>query len=86
MTALLTRTGDARAGEGASIDQFIAELSYKATGMEAEFSRVVIVDDTFTTGATAAAIMEVLRSNGVRKDCEVVIACPIWLDTIAVQQ
>jgi predicted amidophosphoribosyltransferase len=48
---------------------------------EKDFHRVVIVDDTFTTGTTAAAIVTLLQKHGLPKTCEVIFACPLWLDT-----
>lgn len=56
-------------------------LSYKPNGKAKDYRRIVIVDDTFTTGTTAAAIVALLRQHGLPEDCEVIVACPLWLDT-----
>jgi hypothetical protein len=76
------RDGTKRAGQGAPLDQVAASLTYKPTGREKEFRRIVIVDDTFTRGMTAAAIITQLRKHGLPENCEVILACPLWLDTV----
>jgi hypothetical protein len=83
LTAAVSRTGNARAGEGASFEDVLDGLSYKPTGQEKNFRRIVIVDDTFTTGTTAAAVVVLLRQHGLLDECEVIFACPLWLDTFA---
>jgi uncharacterized protein len=40
-----------------------------------DIRRLVIVDDTLTTGTTVAAIMNLLREHGLTNDCEVIVAC-----------
>jgi len=81
LTDAVSRTGEARAGKGASIKEVVAHLLYKSSGREKEFRRLVIVDDTFTTGTTTAAIVSLLASHGLSKACEVIVACPLWLNT-----
>jgi hypothetical protein len=81
LTEAISRTGNARAGERASFEDVLGGLSYKRTGREKGFRRFVIVDDTFTTGTTAAAIALLLRQHGLPDECEVIFACPMWLDT-----
>ena len=81
LTAALIRSGNARAGEGASFEDVLGGLSYKPSGQEMTFRRMVIVDDTFTTGTTAAAIVVLLQKHGLQDECEVIFACPLWLDT-----
>jgi hypothetical protein len=82
LTNVIFRDGTKRAGHGATLDQVVASLTYIPTGREKEFRRIVIVDDTFTRGMTAAAIITHLRKHGLPKNCEVVLACPLWLDTV----
>lgn len=81
LTGQLTRTGSAFAGENATVAQLATQMHYAETGRESTIRRLVIVDDTFTRGATAAALVTVLRKHGLSDDCEVVVACPLWLDT-----
>jgi hypothetical protein len=85
LTPQVTRTGKTFAGEGATIEAVAAGLNYAPTGQEHTIRRLVIVDDTLTTGTTAAAIVEVLRTHGLPAECEIVIACPLWLDTVAIR-
>ena len=59
----------------------IESLYYKPCGQERAFQRLVIADDIFTSGSTAAAIATLLRNNGVMEECEIILACPLWLDT-----
>lgn len=76
------RTGGARAGEGATTCEVLRGLSYDAVGHERNIRRLVICDDTFTTGTTAMAIVKLLRKHGLSDDCEIIVACPVWLDTV----
>lgn len=79
LTTAIARTGNSRAGEGASLDDMLDGLRYQPTGGEKEFQRVAIVDDTFNSGTTAAAIVSLLRQHGLSDKCEVIFACPMWL-------
>jgi hypothetical protein len=81
LTAAVRRTGNAVAGEGASVEEVLAGLRYQPSGTEGDFRRIVIVHDTFTTGTTAAAVDSLLRQGGLQDECEVIVACPLWLDT-----
>lgn len=83
LTPQFTRNGNALAGEEATLAQIIAQMHYVQTGQERDIGRLIIVDDTFTRGTTAAAIIGVLRANGLREDCETIVACPLWLDTFS---
>jgi glutamine phosphoribosylpyrophosphate amidotransferase len=83
LTAQLSRSGNALAGEGAAVQTVAAGLSYAPTGQEGKIRRLVIVDDTFTTGTTITAIVETLRKHGLPAECEIVVACPLWLDTVS---
>jgi glutamine phosphoribosylpyrophosphate amidotransferase len=79
LTSRFTRTGNARAGQGASVCDVAKGLNYLPAGDERNIRRLVIVDDTFNTGTTAAAVVKVLRQQGLAEDCEVIVASPLWL-------
>lgn len=83
LTSRLTRKGTTFAGEGATVPAVAAGLNYIPTGQENKIGRLVIVDDTFTTGTTVAAVVELLRQHGLPSECEIIVACPLWLDTVA---
>ncbi len=80
LTGAVSRQGEVCAGEGATHDDLRASLSYNPCGREANFRRGVIVDDIFNTGSTAAAIATLLRDHGVAEGCEIIFACPLWLE------
>ncbi len=82
LSGAISRGGTARAGKGASLEEILGGLSYRPCGREKDFRRIVIVDDTFTTGTTAAALVSLLHEHGVSKTCEVILACPLWLDMV----
>ncbi|MER8895927.1 hypothetical protein [Mesorhizobium sp. M0676] len=82
LTPAMTRPGQFRAGKGATVDQVVSGLSYQPQGTENGIEQLVIVDDTFTTGTTAAAIVLLLREHGLPEECDVILACPLWLDTV----
>ena len=81
LTSAFSRTGDARAGRKPCLTEVFESFAYSANGHETEFRRIVIVDDTFTTGTTATAIVTHMRHCGLPETCEVIVACPLWLDT-----
>jgi hypothetical protein len=82
LTPQLTRTGNAFSGEGATVEAVADGLNYAPTGKESRIRRLVIVDDIFTTGTTATAIVEALRAQGLPSECEIIVASPLWLDSV----
>jgi hypothetical protein len=83
LTDAFSRQGVGCGGKGAPLNELLANLCYNPCGREKDFRRVVIVDDAFNTGTTAAAIATLLRDHGVPEECEIIFACPLWLDTVA---
>jgi hypothetical protein len=81
LTERFSRNGSARAAKGATLDELTAGLVYEPNGHESEFRALVIVDDTFRTGTTAAAIIAKLEEHGPAEECRVIIAAPLWTDT-----
>jgi hypothetical protein len=82
LTDSFSRSGLARAGTGAKLGDVVASLAYKSTAREKNFQRIAIVDDTFTRGVTVAATVIHLRQHGLPEECHIVVACPLWLDTV----
>jgi predicted phosphoribosyltransferase len=82
LTGSFSRSGLARAGTGAKLEDVVASLAYKSTAREKNFQCIAIVDDTFTRGVTVAATVIHLRQHGLSEECHVVVACPLWLDTV----
>jgi hypothetical protein len=80
ITTRFTRRGEARAASGATFDAIVGGLDYTAYGRERDWRRVAIIDDVFRSGVTAAATVTHMRKRGLRSDCEVIVACPLWLD------
>jgi hypothetical protein len=82
LTDSFSRSGLARAGTGAKLGDVVASLAYKSTAREKNFQRIAIVDDTFTRGVTVTATVIHLRQHGLPEECHIVVACPLWLDTV----
>lgn len=80
LTARLPSQKGIYAGEGTTVPKVVSELSFAPTGEEMNIRRLVIVDDTFNTGTTAAAIITVIRNYGLPNECEIIVACPLWLE------
>jgi hypothetical protein len=81
LSPAVSRHCGARSGSGAALEEVLACLSYAPSGREKDFRRLVIVDDTFATGTTAAALVTLLRDHGLPEACEVILACPLWLES-----
>ena len=78
LSALVTRSRHASARRQ-SFDEMVDALHLDA-GADLRGSRsLLIVDDYFVTGRTAAALLSVLRSHGYPADADVTVACPLWL-------
>lgn len=86
LSASFLRSGDAKASKSASLEDLLDELTFTPSDHEQDFERVVIVDDTFTTGKTAAAVVTLLRHHHLQQSCEVILACPLWLDTVRTEK
>jgi hypothetical protein len=64
-----------------SFDQLIDALDFEGDGTLANARSLLIVDDYFVTGRTAAAVLSLLRSHGFPTDADVTVACPLWVDS-----
>ncbi len=78
LTDRLSKLGGNLSGEGANLEQIVDELKYDARGDEVCLRSVLIVDDTFNTGKTAAAVITRLMEAGIPEDCSFVVAVPFW--------
>lgn len=67
------------AGRGATLEEMTAALSYSTAGDECGFRSLLIVDESFSRGTTAAAVLDHLRRAGLSDDCTVTIASAVWL-------
>lgn len=63
-----------------SFDQLIDALAFEGAPPIAGARSLLIVDDYFVTGRTAAALLSLVRSHGFPLDGQVTVACPLWLD------
>lgn len=81
LTGSFERTGEQRAGEGATVAELIAATSYRPAGDERSLDAIVIVDDVVAEGKSAAAVIALLRTAGVPETAKIRIAAPLWLGT-----
>lgn len=63
-----------------SFDQLIGALDFDGSTTLEGIRSLLIVDDYFVTGRTAAAVLSLLRSHGFPPDADVTVACPLWVD------
>lgn len=80
LTDRFFKKGSVLACHDASFQQVLGSFEYRPNGDEAKYNSLMIVDDTLRSGVTAAAIIAKLRQNGLREDCELLLACPLWLE------
>jgi hypothetical protein len=67
------------AGEGASLEDMLAAMTYDRRGDEARLTSLVIVDDVLASGNTSAAVIQLLRDAGLSQECQITLGCPLWL-------
>ncbi|NNF29275.1 MAG: hypothetical protein HKN73_18765 [Gemmatimonadetes bacterium] len=79
LSHLLRRTG-AGTSRHQSFDQLIGALDFDGDTTLTGTRSLLIVDDYFVTGRTAAAVLSLLRSHGFPTDADVTVACPLWVD------
>lgn len=70
----------ARSRSTGSFDELIDDLDFEDRHGLKGARAVLIVDDYFVTGRTAAALLSVLRSFGFPQNADVTVACPLWLE------
>jgi hypothetical protein len=81
LTAMFTRRGEALAGVGATLEQVLNGLAFDpAEQVLAGFERIVIVDESYNRGITAAGLIFRLRERGLPKDCKVIFVCPLQIE------
>ena len=56
----------------------VGDLTYDARGDEVCLRSVLIVDDTFNTGRTVAAVITRLIEAGTSDECSFAVAVPFW--------
>ena len=79
LSHLLRRTS-AGPSRHQSFDQLIDALDFDGSSSLNGSRSLLIVDDYFVTGRTAAAVLSLLRSHGFPATADVTIACPLWVD------
>ncbi len=79
LTDRLSRSGDHRSNLDATMPQIRKSYNYRSKGDEGSFRSLLIVDDTLRTGNSVATVIEALVENGLRNDCPVILACPLWI-------
>lgn len=79
LTGRFARVGQVLAGESPSLQDLTNALVYSAEGDERTWQSILIVDDTTSSGRSAAALLERLRGAALEKTAKVTIASPLWL-------
>jgi hypothetical protein len=79
LTKRFERRANALSGEGASLEDISAAMKYRSEGDEVNFSSLLVVDDVFSRGRTAAALILQLREVGLPGNSSVTVAFPLWL-------
>jgi hypothetical protein len=78
-TERFRRVGDGRAGVLRSCDAVRAATVFTPDESIAEVHSVLMVDESYSDGATACAMLTLLRQNGLSQDAEFVVAAPLWV-------
>ena len=78
LSEFISRSGSGTARRF-SFDQMVDALQFSGAPRLDGGRSLLIVDDYFVTGRTAAALLSILRSHGFPTDGDVTVACPLWL-------
>ena len=79
-----SRKSGSRSGDGRTYQEVFDGLSYDPKGCESALGSVLIVDDIFYSGNTAAAIIAHLQRAGTPAPCRFTVACPYWRQSVPV--
>ncbi len=79
LTSRFQRSGAVRSRDGVPFEAVLKELIYDSKGDEATFRTLLIVDDVFGRGVTAASITQHLRRAGLSADAAITVAVPLWV-------
>ncbi len=74
LSGRLSRAGRVKAADAGTVADMVAELIYAPGGNESEIRSLLIVDESSSTGKTAAAVLDILQANGVPAYVEVTLA------------
>lgn len=66
--------GTVKAGDDSALQSLIASMSYMPDGKEEEVDSLLIVDESVSTGKTAAAMIEHLKAAGMLPETPVTLA------------
>jgi len=83
LTERFSRSANVFSGEDANLEDIVAALSYKAEGDESKLDSLLIVDDVFSRGRTAAAMIIKLQAAGF-PSCPITVVFPLWLPRTSV--
>jgi len=78
ITDRFQRVKGVRSGPGRPLQAVVDDIRYESHGDESAFRKIIIIDDIFATGTTAAAMIHRMRQAGLSDECSFVIACPYW--------
>jgi hypothetical protein len=78
-TELFARREGASAGSTASCQAMYESLALKSQESIAGAGAVLMVDDSFSSGTTACAILRRLIDAGLPEECQFTVAAPLWV-------
>ncbi len=71
--------GAKKAGENSSFEEVRDALLYTGTKDLSAARSILIVDDIFSEGKTAAAVIDVLRRKGLPSEAKITLFAPLWV-------
>jgi hypothetical protein len=78
LTSRFTKSSRVTSGDGATMGELSNAMEYLPLGDEIAINSLLIVDESFHSGATAGALLNHLREAGLPKACRVLLACAFW--------
>jgi hypothetical protein len=79
LSGAFARNGSVSAGESRDVASLLASLSFSTTIDLSSASSLLIVDDVYSSGTTAAAIVQLLCRNGLPSHTAITIAAPLYV-------
>lgn len=80
LSEFFVKPSSVQGGKASTVAELLSQLRLGvAYGETSTFKNVAVVDDVFSRGITATAVMQLLYGNGLPAEASVTICAPLWM-------